>query len=65
MFIPNVDGYILNGNDTQRVINNSTNNSRSYGDLNVYVNSYGTDAATIADEIGAAVNRKLRISGAW
>lgn len=64
-FMPNVDGYILNGNDTQRVINNSTNNSRTYGDLNVYVNSYGTDAASIADELGAAVNRKLRMAGSW
>ncbi len=37
----------------------------SHGDLNVYVTSYGTDAASIADEIGAAVNRKLRMSGSW
>lgn len=64
-FVPNVDGYILNGNDTQRVINNSTNNSKTYGDLNVYVNSYGTDAASIADEIGAALNQKLRMAGSW
>lgn len=64
-FIPAVNGYILNGQDTQRVINNSTNNSRTYGDVNVYVNSYGTDAATIAEEIGAEVNRKLRMAGAW
>ncbi|MBQ6519479.1 MAG: hypothetical protein IJI14_12215 [Anaerolineaceae bacterium] len=65
MFVPNVDGYILNGNDTQRVINNNTNNSRNYGDLIVNVNSYGSDAASIADEIGAAVNRKLRMAGSW
>lgn len=65
MFVPAVNGFILNGQDTQRVINNSTNNSRTYGDVNVYVNSYGTDAATIAEEIGAEVNRKLRMAGAW
>lgn len=64
MFVPYVDGYILNGNDTQRVINNSTNNSRTYGDMHIYVNSYGTDAASIADEIGAELNRRLRMSGA-
>lgn len=64
-FVPAVDGYILNGQDTQRIINNSTNNSRTYGDVNVYVNSYGTDAAAIAEEIGAEVNRKLRMAGAW
>lgn len=64
MFVPYVDGYILNGNDTQRVINNSTNNSRTYGDMHIYVNSYGTDAASIVDEIGAELNRRLRMSGA-
>lgn len=63
-FVPSVPGYILNGSDTSKIINNSTNNSRSFGDLNVYVTSYGTDAASIADEIGAAVNQKLRLSGA-
>ena len=62
MFVPNVNGYILNGNDTQKVINN-TNNSRTYGALNVYVTSYGTDAASIAEELGAAVNQKLRMAG--
>lgn len=65
MFIPAVNGYILNGNDTQRVINNTTNNSRNYGDLNVYVNSYGADAVSIADEIGVALNQKLRMAGTW
>ena len=65
MFVPAMDGYILNGSDTQRVINNSTNNSRTYGDVNVYVTSYGADAASIADELGAEVSRKLRLSGTW
>ena len=61
LFIPSMDGYVLNGNATQSIINN---NQRTSGDLNVYVNSYGTDAASIADEIGAAVNQQLRLSGA-
>ena len=61
-FMPFTDGHIFNGNDTQRIINNST--SSTYGDLNVYVTSYGTDAASIADDIGAAVNQRLRLSGA-
>lgn len=64
-FVPGMDGYILNGQDTQRIINNSTNNSRTFGDTYVYVNSYGTDAASIANEIGAEVNKKLRMAGAW
>ena len=43
----------------------SGNSSVTYGDLNVYVNSYGADAASIADEIGAELNRKLRMAGGW
>lgn len=63
MFVPAVDGYILNGSDTQRVVNNS--DSHNVGAVNVYVTSYGTDAGSIAEEIGAAVQRKMRYSGAW
>ena len=37
----------------------------AHGDLNVYVNSYGTDAAAIAEEIGAEINRKRRMAGSW
>lgn len=61
-FVPNQDGYILNGNQTDRIINN--NNSRTVGDVNIYVQSYGANAAEIADELGAAMNNKLRMSGA-
>jgi hypothetical protein len=39
--------------------------NNTYGDLIVNVTSYGTDATTIADEIGEALNRKLRMSGGW
>ena len=39
--------------------------NNTYGDLVVNVTSYGTDATTIADEIGEALNRKLRMSGSW
>jgi hypothetical protein len=61
-YIPNQDGYILNGNQTDRIVNN--NNSRSVGDVNIYVQSYGMNVAEVADELGAAMNRKLRMSGA-
>ena len=37
----------------------------AHGDLNVYVNSYGTDAASIAQEIGTALQAKLRMAGTW
>jgi len=62
LFVPAVNGTILNAAQTERVINNHTSN-KTYGDLIVNVTSYGTDAASIADEIGAAVNRRLRMSG--
>lgn len=61
-FIPNQDGYILNGNQTDRIINN--NNSRSVGEVNIFVQSYGMNVAEVADELGAAMNQKLRMSGA-
>lgn len=65
-FIPNVDGYILNGNQTDRIINNNNNNNyRNFsGSVNIYVNSYGTNVAEVADELGAAFENRLRISGA-
>ena len=62
-FIPAQDGYILNGNQTDRIMN-SVNNSRTVGDVNIYVQSYGMNVAEVADELGAAMNRKLRMSGA-
>ena len=65
LFIPYTNGYILNGNDTERIVNNNTNNSRTYGDTNIYITSTGTNAAAIADEIGAAVNQRRRMAGTW
>lgn len=62
IFIPNQDGYILNGNQTDRIINN--NNSRNVGDVNIYVNSYGMNVAEVADELGAAFSQRIRMSGA-
>ena len=64
-FIPYTNGYILNGNDTERIINNNTNNSRTYGDTNVYINARGANAAEIADELGAAITQRRRMAGSW
>ena len=61
-FIPSQNGYILNGNQTDRIVNN--NNSRSVGNVNIYVQSYGMNVAEVADELGAAFQNKLRMSGA-
>ena len=62
IFVPSVDGYILNGNQADRIVNN--NNSRNVGDVNIYVNSYGMNVAEVADELGAAFSAKMRMSGA-
>lgn len=63
-FIPSQNGYILNGNQTDRIMN-SVNNSRNFsGGINIYVNSYGMNVAEVADELGAAFNNRIRMSGA-
>ena len=63
-FIPAQNGYILNGNQTDRIMN-SVNNSRNFsGGINIYVNSYGMNVAEVADELGAAFQNKMRMSGA-
>lgn len=60
-FIPSTDGYILNGNQVDRIVNN--NNQRTVGDVNVYVSSYGMDLTTVSEELGNAIQNKLRSSG--
>lgn len=50
----------------QNAVSNVSKETKiTYGDLNVYVTSYGTDAASIAGDIGAELNRKLRMAGTW
>ena len=64
MFIPSVPGMILNGDKTDKIINN-TNNSRTVGDVNVYLTATSSNASAIADQIGAEVHKRLRMSGAY
>lgn len=65
IFVPNTDGRFLNGDQTERILNNiSNNNSRNIGDVNIYVQSYGMNVAEVADELGIAFQNKLRMSGA-
>lgn len=62
-FIPAQNGYILNGNQTDRIVNNS--NSQNFtGGINIYVSSYGMNVAEVADELGAAFQNRIRMSGA-
>ena len=64
-FIPDQNGYILNGNQVDRMINSNNNNSRNFsGGIQIYVNSYGMDVNEVADELGAAFSNKIRMSGA-
>ena len=50
----------------QNAVSNVSKETKiTYGDLNVYVTSYGTDAASIAEDIGTELNRKLRMAGTW
>lgn len=63
-FIPNTNGYILNGDQVDRIVNNYNNSSNFSGGINVYANSYGMDLATVSEELGYAIQQKLRMSGA-
>ncbi len=57
---------ILNSAPAQNIVNNNNSStSNSYENINVYVNSYGADAASIADEIGQAISQKRRKAGTW
>lgn len=60
-FVPSQNGYILNGNQTDRIVNN--NNQRSVGSVNIFVESHGMNIAEVADELGEAFTNRLRMSG--
>ena len=61
-FMPSMDGYILNGNQVDRIVNN--NNSRNFSG-GVTINAYcpGLTVAQVADELGAAFYDAIRIPG--
>ena len=63
LFIPDTNGTLINGDKTERIMN-SINNSRTVGDIYMTVVTYGANAAEIADELGAAFQKKIRMSGA-
>lgn len=62
-YIPAQDGYILSGDRVDKMINN-TNNSRNFGDFIVNVYPQSSMTADVAEQIGATVYQRLRISGA-
>ena len=63
LFVPSVPGTILNGDQSDKIMNNY-NNSHTMGDLNLYVVAQGASARELADELGPLVYDKLRMSGA-
>lgn len=66
LFVPRIDGRILNAQQTQQVLNqsSSTDNSRHIGDVHVHVyGAGGVNARETAEAIGWEVRKKLRLSG--
>lgn len=63
IFVPDSNGTFLNGDSTERVLNN-INNSRSVGNVTIYVTSTALSVDDLANDLGEAMNRKLRMSGA-
>ena len=62
IFIPWENGTILNGNKTERILNN-VNNSRTVGDLYIQVYTQSNTMTGTGEELGEAVLKKLRMSG--
>jgi len=52
----------LNGNKTERILNN-VNNSRTVGDLYIQVYTQSNTMTGTGEELGEAVLKKLRMSG--
>ena len=62
VYLPDIGAF--SGASQTNNVSNNVNNSRTVGAVNVYVNSYGMDLATVSEELGTAVQQKLRMSGA-
>lgn len=63
IFVPDSNGTFINGDSTERVLNN-INNSRSVGNVTIYVTSTALSVDDLTNDLGEAMNRKLRMSGA-
>lgn len=62
LFVPNTTGIRLNGDQTERILNN-VNNSRTVGDLYIQVYTQSNTMTGTGEELGEAVLKKLRMSG--
>ena len=61
-FIPFTDGYVVNGNQVDKMVNNN-NNSWANATINIYAVTYGADAAAVSKELGGALQQELRMIG--
>ena len=62
LFVPDMNGTIINGDQTERILNN-VNNSRTVGDLYIQVYTQSNTMTGTGEELGEAVLKKLRMSG--
>ena len=62
VFVPATTGIRLNGDQTERILNN-VNNSRTVGDLYIQVYTQSNTMTGTGEELGEAVLKKLRMSG--
>ena len=63
LFIPRIDGRILNHQQTQQVLNqSSTDNSRNFGDIHIHVHG-GNSSIEMAEDIAWELKRKMRYAG--
>ena len=64
MFVPSVPGTILNGDQVDRIVNNSYTSDFN-GGINIYINTNtnNIDVDAVANEIGFAVQQRLRMKG--
>lgn len=64
IFVPSVPGTILNGNQTDKIMNNYNNSRTVSGGINIYVTSNALTVDALVTELGVKVDQRLRMSGA-
>ena len=62
-YVPAQNGYILNGNQVDRIINNNKINKNNVGDVIVNLSTPYVDPSSIAESLGVLLQQKLRMCG--
>lgn len=63
IFMPFTDGYVLNGNQTDKIMNNYNNSRNFSGGVQIYVQYSGQNVRAFADQLGQIFEEKTRMSG--